>query len=119
MAILEPDRLMENNRAWAARMISEDTDFSRQLERQQTPGANFNVTVSHPGESPMPLGGQSLRGKLSLRDPVSRSPRAVARTSSQPLDDGAGLIPKLTARMVRTPASYGASAEEDRPARSV
>jgi len=31
------DQLKENNRAWAARMISEDTDFFRRLERQQAP----------------------------------------------------------------------------------
>ena len=37
MPTLEPDRLKENNRAWAARMISEDADFFRRLERQQTP----------------------------------------------------------------------------------
>jgi len=37
MRILEPDRLKENNRAWAARMISEDPDFFRRLERQHTP----------------------------------------------------------------------------------
>jgi carbonic anhydrase len=37
MPILEPDRLKENNRAWASRMISEDPDFFRRLERQQTP----------------------------------------------------------------------------------
>lgn len=32
-----PDHLKENNRAWAARMISEDPDFFRRLERQQAP----------------------------------------------------------------------------------
>jgi carbonic anhydrase len=31
------DHLKENNRAWAARMISEDADFFRRLERQQAP----------------------------------------------------------------------------------
>lgn len=31
------DHLKKNNRAWAARMISEDTDFFRRLERQQAP----------------------------------------------------------------------------------
>jgi carbonic anhydrase len=29
--------LKENNRAWAARMLSEDPDFFRRLERQQAP----------------------------------------------------------------------------------
>ena len=37
MPTLEPDRLKENNRAWAARMISQDADFFQRLERQQTP----------------------------------------------------------------------------------
>jgi carbonic anhydrase len=32
-----PDHLKERNRAWAARMISEDPDFFRRLERQQAP----------------------------------------------------------------------------------
>ena len=31
------DDLKEKNRAWAARMISEDPDFFRRLERQQAP----------------------------------------------------------------------------------
>jgi carbonic anhydrase len=31
------DHLKANNRAWAARMISDDADFFRRLERQQTP----------------------------------------------------------------------------------
>ena len=31
------DDLKERNRAWAARMISEDPDFFRRLERQQAP----------------------------------------------------------------------------------
>src|SRR6202045_1458967 len=30
-------RLKENNRAWAARMLPEDPDFFRRLERQQAP----------------------------------------------------------------------------------
>ena len=30
-------RLKENNRAWAARMLHEDPDFFRRLERQQAP----------------------------------------------------------------------------------
>src|SRR5215510_13818648 len=34
---LAPDDLKERNRAWAARMISEDPDFFRRLERQQAP----------------------------------------------------------------------------------
>src|SRR5438874_5764660 len=31
------DQLKENNRAWAARMVSEHADFFRRLERQQAP----------------------------------------------------------------------------------
>lgn len=31
------DHLKENNRTWAARMVSEDADFFRRLERQQAP----------------------------------------------------------------------------------
>jgi carbonic anhydrase len=31
------DHLKDNNRAWAARMVSEDPDFFRRLERQQAP----------------------------------------------------------------------------------
>jgi carbonic anhydrase len=34
---LAPDDLKKRNRAWAARMTSEDPDFFRRLERQQTP----------------------------------------------------------------------------------
>src|SRR5437588_11522500 len=34
---LGPDGLLRRNRAWAARMISEDPDFFRRLERQQAP----------------------------------------------------------------------------------
>jgi hypothetical protein len=37
MNTLGPDDLMERNRAWAARMTSEDPDFFRRLERQQAP----------------------------------------------------------------------------------
>ena len=37
MNILGPDGLKERNRTWAARMTSEDPDFFRRLERQQTP----------------------------------------------------------------------------------
>jgi carbonic anhydrase len=37
MNIPELDHLKESNRAWAARMTSEDPDFFRRLERQQTP----------------------------------------------------------------------------------
>src|SRR5579871_1559702 len=31
------ERLKDNNRAWAARMLREDPDFFRRLERQQAP----------------------------------------------------------------------------------
>ncbi len=34
---LAPDDLKKRNRAWAARMTSEDPDFFRRLERQQAP----------------------------------------------------------------------------------
>jgi carbonic anhydrase len=34
---LAPDDLEKRNRAWAARMTSEDPDFFRRLERQQAP----------------------------------------------------------------------------------
>jgi len=37
MKIVGPDGLKESNRAWAARMISEDPEFLRRLERQQAP----------------------------------------------------------------------------------
>src|SRR3984893_3117610 len=37
MNTLGPDDLMERNRAWAARMTSEDPGFFRRLERQQAP----------------------------------------------------------------------------------
>ena len=37
MNALGPDSLKESNRAWAARMKSEDPDFFRRLERQQAP----------------------------------------------------------------------------------
>src|SRR6266576_6618150 len=37
MNILGPDGLKERNRTWAARMTSDDPDFFRRLERQQTP----------------------------------------------------------------------------------
>jgi len=37
MNTLGPDGLKERNRAWAARMTSEDPDFFRRLERQQSP----------------------------------------------------------------------------------
>jgi len=37
MNTLAPDDLKKRNRAWAARMTSEDPDFFRRLERQQAP----------------------------------------------------------------------------------
>ena len=37
MSTLGPDRLIESNRAWAARMTAADPDFFRRLERQQAP----------------------------------------------------------------------------------
>ena len=37
MNTLTPDDLKKRNRAWAARMTSEDPDFFRRLERQQAP----------------------------------------------------------------------------------
>src|SRR3974377_352999 len=37
MKIVGPDDLKESNRAWAARVTSEDPDFFRRLERQQAP----------------------------------------------------------------------------------
>ena len=88
MNTLGPDGLMERNRAWAARMTSEDPDFFRRLECQQAPrylwiGCSDSV-VGHYG-----CGGVSAAidgRRRGLVDHWLHPIRELSRTHSRELD---------------------------------